>query len=140
MSGTLREGTSLLNPQILFEIPSDELSSVIQKVNYMYIEDFGRYYFVNNIVSVGYDLWSITAHVDVLKSYASQIKASNAIINRQESLFNIYLDDPEFKCQVNPHILQKEFPSGFDTGNIHFVLTVAGSNSSSSSTTTTGTV
>ena len=87
----LKEDTSILDPVLILESP-DNLSGY----NYMYCETFGRYYFINNIESVGNNLWRITAHVDVLETYKTQILANTAILDRQTNFFNTYLNDDEW--------------------------------------------
>ena len=113
---------SILNPEI--EV---ELSSVPYNANYMYIADFGRYYYIDEIVTVRTGLYRIRGTVDPLMSFATQIKACTGIVKRAESeaAYNLYLNDGSFRAYSNPHIITKEFPSGFNT--IDFVLAVAGS-------------
>lgn len=120
-TGTLRESTDLLNPTIrLTNIPTNSLT----KMNYLYSPELGRYYFVTNIQIVRENVFDIECHVDVLMTYAAEIKAQTAVIKRQENLWNLYLDDGIFKVYNNPNIVTKAFPSGFTTQN--FVLAVAG--------------
>lgn len=119
LEGTLREATSILNPTIKIEGLTD-----IDKINYMYIPDFGRYYFVNDIRSIRSNLYEVSAHVDVLMTYAEQIKQQKAVIRRQENVWNTYLDDGTFKAYQNPLIVTKLFPNGFN--NNSFVLALSG--------------
>ena len=119
LEGTLRESTSILNPTIKIEGLTD-----IEKINYMYIPEFGRYYFVNDIRSIRNNLFEISAHVDVLMTYAEQIKQQKAVIRRQENVWNTYLDDGTFKAYQNPLIVTKLFPNGFNDNS--FVLALSG--------------
>lgn len=120
VTGTLKDRTSILNPTILIE---GDISSVIA-CNYMTIPTFGRSYFVNDIVSVHNNLYEISAHVDVLTTYKTGIRANTGITKRQASNYNLYLDDGSLKIYNNPKIVTKVFPSGF--GTAEFVLAVAG--------------
>lgn len=120
VSGTLKESTSIIDPVIKIEC---DLSDLVQ-CNYMTIPDFGRSYFVNNIRSITADIAEFSCHVDVLSTYAQQIRSNNAIIKRQENRWNLYLNDGSFKVYQNPLVLTKAFPSGFTTQE--FVLAVAG--------------
>lgn len=120
LSGTLRAETSVIDPVIIVE---GDLSSFVN-CNYMTIDSFNRKYFVNNIRSIRNGLFEITAHVDVLTTYANQIRQNNAIIARQEKKWNLYLNDGVFKTYQNPHIVTKAFPSGFTEQ--HFIFSVAG--------------
>lgn len=120
-TGTLKAETSIIDPVILIEC---ELSDVIN-ANYMTISSFGRSYFINNIRSIRSGLVEFSCHVDVLSSFADEIKSNSAIIHKQENEWNLYLNDGSFKVYQNPMVLTKAFPSGFTTQE--FVLAVAGS-------------
>ena len=120
ISGTLREKTSLIDPVIVIE---GDLSNYVN-CNYMTISAFNRSYFINNITSVSNNLFEISAHVDVLTTYKTQIRTNDAIIARQEKKWNLYLNDGVFKTYQNPYIVTKAFPSGFTSQ--HFVFSVAG--------------
>lgn len=121
LTGNLRNQTSIVDPVI--EV-TGILATTVAACNYAYIPEFGRYYFVKNITSVRTNVWVIECHVDVLKTYATQIKAQTAVIKRQEKKYNLYLNDEMFKTYQNPEIITKLFPSGFSTHN--FVLAIAG--------------
>ena len=121
ITGTLKAETSIIDPIILIE---GDLSNYIG-CNYMTISSFGRSYFVNNIRSIRTNLFEISAHVDVLSSFAKGIRSNSAIVRRQENKWNLYLNDGTFKVYQNPNVLTKAFPSGFTKQE--FVLAVAGS-------------
>ena len=86
-TGSLKDQTSIINPSILVN------SAGVPQGNYARINAFGRYYFITDIISVRNELWEIKMHVDVLQTYASQIRACGALISRQEYSFNSYLKD-----------------------------------------------
>lgn len=121
VSGELKTETSIVDPVILIEC---DLSAVTG-CNYVSIPTFGRSYFVNNIRSIRSGLVEFSCHVDVLSSFAEQIKQNTAIVRKQENNWNLYLNDGSFKIYQNPNVLTKAFPSGFT--NQEFVLAVAGS-------------
>lgn len=121
VSGVLKEDTSIIDPVIKIEC---DLSS-FTGCNYMTIPAFGRSYFVNNIRSIRNGLVEFSCHVDVLSTFAGQIRNNRAITKRQENKWNLYLNDGSFKVYQNPMVLTKAFPSGFTTQE--FVLAVAGS-------------
>lgn len=124
LSGTLKAETSIIDPIILVE---GNLASFVT-CNYMSIPTFSRKYFINNIRSIRNGIFEISAHVDVISSFSTQILANKAIIRRQENNWNLYLNDGSFRVYQNPMVLTKAFPSGFTTQE--FVLAVAGSASS----------
>lgn len=121
VSGVLKEETSIIDPVIKIEC---KLSDVT-RCNYLSIPEFRRSYFVNDIRSIRNGLVEFSCHVDVLSTYAEQIKNNTGIIKRQENEWNLYLNDGSFKVYQNPNVLTKAFPSGFTTQE--FVLAVAGS-------------
>lgn len=118
--GVLKEETSIIDPVIKIEC---ELSDVTI-CNYITIPVFRRSYFVNNIRSVRNGLVEFSCHVDVLSSFADEIRGNTAIIKRQENNWNLYLNDGTFKVYQNPNVLTKAFPSGFTTQE--FILAIAG--------------
>ena len=121
VSGTLKEQTSIIDPVI--KIQAD--LSALKYCNYMYIAEFGRYYFVNDIKSVTGSIIEVSGHVDVLSTYAQQIRSNTAITRRQENNWNLYLNDGTFRVYQDPKVITKAFPSGFTTQEL--VLAVAGS-------------
>lgn len=120
-----KEDSSVENPNIVITTGSD-----ITECNYMYIADLHRYYFIREIGVVRAGVYYIRGHVDVLSTYASEIKACSAIISRQENLYNMYLDDPEFKTLNKSQVVAKKFSSGSFTKNMQYILVVAGGGNS----------
>ena len=120
LDGTLKDGTSILDPSILCY----HLDSYIPDINYFYIDEFARYYFITGVEIVRTDLWQISGHVDVLATYKDQILANRAIIQRNQNNYNLLLNDGLFKTQQNPRIATIPFSTGFTTSN--YVLALAG--------------
>ena len=120
-TGTLREQTSIIDPVI-----SIETAENISGYNYMYIPEFGRYYYIRGIDSVKNNLWKVSAHVDVLMSFKSQILQNSGVIERQENKWNLYLPDPDFQTSNKTQIQTKKFPKGF--GNRSYILVISGNN------------
>lgn len=125
VTGTLRAGSSLIDPVLLIEANAPGFHA--NGYNYCYVEEFGRYYFITDIVSVNYTLWEIHCHVDVLMSYKDQIKEQTAIVARQEAKYNLMLDDGVFMAYQNPKIQTKYFSVEGPFEHQEFVLVVAGS-------------
>ena len=121
VEGVLKDSCTIVDPVIKIE---DIPGSNIADLNYIYIASFNRYYYVNNIEIENNKLFILHCHVDVLKTYASGIRSNNAVISRQENLYNLYLPDGAFKTYANPHYQIVKFPSGFS--GYYYVLTVAG--------------
>lgn len=121
LTGTLREGTSIIDPVIKIECNIADVAGC----NYMTIDAFGRRYFVKDIISVRNNLVEFHCHVDVLSTYKNGIRNNTGIVKRQENLWNLYLNDGSLKIYQNPNIITKEFPNGFNTQE--FVFAVSGS-------------
>ena len=77
--GTLRQGVSLLSPSRFIEEHSFDK---LRFVNYAYIQEFDRYYFVTNISVATEGLIQIDRKEDVLMTYQGIIKSSSGIIAR----------------------------------------------------------
>lgn len=120
ITGTLRDDCSIINPVIMIE---DTAGFDLKYTNYAYIEEFGRFYYINNIVCKN-NLFELQMHVDVLKTHANGIRNNNAVISRQQHRYNLYLQDGVFKTYAYPHIEIKQFPNGFTDYN--FIFSVAG--------------
>lgn len=87
LSGVLREESSITDVIITFT------STDLPTFNYVYIEAFNRYYYVNDITSLKKDLWQMTLSVDVLMSYKEAILACTGFVDRNENEFNADLID-----------------------------------------------
>lgn len=79
ITGTLRGETNTSNIQMLLNIVD------LNPYNYMYIADFDKYYFITNIISVRSGLWLVTASIDVLESFKSEILSLDVILESTES-------------------------------------------------------
>lgn len=121
ITGTLKTQTDLVDIKLMIENAS------VFDYNYLYISEFSRYYYITDIQSVRNGLWEVTAHVDVLTTYASGIRALTGIIGRQENLFNVFLSDSEVKVEADRQVTTVNFPTDvFNLQTESFILTVAG--------------
>ena len=124
LSGELRNQTSVLNPTIRIE-SSDNISGY----NYCYISEFGRYYYITDIVSVRTNCWVISLRCDVLMSYKDEIQSMNVILNNtQETGLSNYLASPNWVNLVKTKTDIKVFPSGLSEQG-EFILITAGGDS-----------
>lgn len=83
------EPTDRINPVIILDQSKVDLTSV----NYMYIPEFGRYYFITNIVGVAGGKKEVYGHVDVLYTYDTYIRNCRVIAERSTNQQNAYLHD-----------------------------------------------
>ena len=116
ITGTLRDETDIVNPEILIEF-----DGTLTDCNYMYIQALSRYYFITKIESVRTKLWRVTAHCDVLKTYSEAILGTECVVARSESRYNLYLNDSMFKVYANPRLQIAKFPNKF-TGESYVLV------------------
>lgn len=121
----LDEGSDILNPTLLFN-SSGWTSAAISRINYVFIQEFNRYYYVDNITIVRQNMLKLKCHVDVLMTYKSQIRSNYAVISRQKNNYNLQLNDSQFKVEQKPRYQYLNLPNGFSGES--FVLAVAGAN------------
>lgn len=123
LDGTLRKQTSATS----LSIDIEKTNPLTYDYNYMYIGEFDRYYFIDDISSVRNRLWTISASTDVLMSFKNDILESSVILDKVENelVANLYLDDGSFVMDSRKYNEIKEFPNGLnETGE--FILICAG--------------
>lgn len=121
LTGSLRDEADIVDPEILIEF-----NGTLVDCNYMHIPELNRWYFITKIDSVRTNLWRVTGHCDVLKTYSEAILGTEAVIARQEFQWNLYLNDSMFKAYSNPRLQCANFPNKF-TGQ-SYVLVMNGAN------------
>ena len=124
-TGVMRDSCSIIDPVILFE--TELIPELMTKSNYCIIEEFGRCYYITNIISVTNKLWEFHLHVDVLMTYRDQLRQQSGIVSRQVNQRNMYVDDGWFMAQQNPHKYLRTFSNASPFENQEFVLAIAGS-------------
>jgi hypothetical protein len=90
---------------------------ISQEVNYVYIPDFERYYFIDRMEFDGRIL-NLYLSVDVIQSFKSEILAHSATIKRNENFNNGYLVDEKYNVYSYEEVLTKSFPSGMTNDSI----------------------
>ena len=79
-----------------FDITAFELliknSDFNSEYNYCYIQDLGRYYFIDSVERMNGTIYKIRLSVDVLKSFSTQIENINAIITKSENPDDNFVD------------------------------------------------
>ena len=109
ITGNFRDNVTLLNPTIVIEsgnygfvyadyIPvidengtnvtiKKEVSS-LPACNYIYIKEFERYYYVENIVIISPSLFELHCSIDILMSYKNGINTLEAFVERNQFTYN----------------------------------------------------
>ena len=119
LEGSLKDSSSIIKPVILSEY--DDPTAF----NYVYIDEFARYYFVNDVVVVRDGLLRISLTVDVLESFSAGILAQNVIVDNSTNDYNLYLPDDNLLTLVKTKTDIVNFPSGLlESGE--FILITAG--------------
>lgn len=116
-----KDDVDILNP--VLEIAYDAL---LTTANYLYVPDWGRYYYINNITT-GMQRLFFECHVDVLKSYDVDIRKLSCVIARQENSTNanLYLNDGMWHNLQYKQIARAIYNKSFDdTGS--YVLAICG--------------
>lgn len=92
LQGEIKTEIDILNPILQIKTSTD-----LSLYNYIEIPLFNRKYFCNCRGLQG-NMWEINCHVDVLSTYASEIKACKAFVQRtaSESKTNYYMNDGAF--------------------------------------------
>lgn len=75
VTGTLRDKCNVLTPELL-------VKTDVREFNYVYIEEFKRYYYVKDITQYRQGMWVCQLKVDVLMSYRDSILEFNGIVSR----------------------------------------------------------
>lgn len=120
---TLKGDVDLTNPVFILSGNVADYATI----NYMYVPKFKRYYFLDppRVLPGENGLVEVSGHCDVLTTaWTSGLKALDAIVDRQETYYNLYLNDGTFQACANDNVVTKEFPYGFSTPK--YVLVVAG--------------
>lgn len=116
LEGTLRDGTSIINPTILINVTGANQAKVLS-CNYAYISEFSRYYFIRDINIYRNNLWYITLEVDVLNTYHTQILALRAIVARSESAGSVEVVDENAVFSTEP-VIHEQVPANVSGSNI----------------------
>ena len=136
--GVFRESTSLINPSIQIAITSSDYLKVyanetqvkdnqgvdiitiadipaLFKCNYVYINEFGRYYYITDIICIRNNLYELQCKVDVLMSHKAKILAlKQCLIERNQYNYNKFLNDDNYQTDslVDIEYIEPWYDSG----------------------------
>ena len=116
---TILETTDVVRPTVRIQT-----SLNLSGYNYMYIERYGRYYYIERIETTPTGMWVLYTRCDVLMSFKSDILALDGTLTRSEVRFNGYLNDSEYKAMAYRKIVTKQFPNAIN--NDCFILMTVG--------------
>ena len=117
----LKNDTSIIKPT--FILSNDNIN--FKELNYLYCVDFGRYYYIDNITLLNGNLIALECHVDVLMSFANDIKNASVLVLNSETETNNYLPSNIWRNDVRETTEILNFQSGFNN-EPQFILITAG--------------
>lgn len=120
--GTLRAQSSVMSPTFTVQDTS------VVGYNYCYIPDFGRWYYINGIDALRANLYELSLGMDVLMTYATEIRNNTAIIDRAESgtTANVYIDNGTFINTSKLETATYNFSGGFNDTPEYILITAGG--------------
>lgn len=121
LTGTLREGCDILNPDIRVNYNVGYL-----QCNYAYIADFGRYYYFREPPTIEGDIMTIKLHADALYNYLQIILKSQCIAERSASNYELMLEDSAVSALSGYDVFSRSLPYEFRPDMGRYVLAVAG--------------
>lgn len=122
VEGVLRDNCSIINP--IFEINAVDITGY----NYCYIEAFGRYYFISDIISKTTGLWEIHCNVDVLMSFIEDINNSFVLLENTTltEAENYLSDNNVWTSKVKTFTDIIPFGSGLSDSGEYILITAGG--------------
>lgn len=113
----------VINPVLIMKYKESYLTNS----NYMYIEEFKRYYFITVTVMTGGNVM-IKGTVDVLMTADNAIRNNGAcVVKRNEYNSSAYVGDMQTTLSTKPSTVVKKFPYTFKNFSI-FLLAAGGTN------------
>lgn len=128
LSVVLKDETSVQKPTLLLRYTPN----ISKDLNYFYIKEFERWYFVTDIRAVRNDLIEISGKTDVLstafwrkdENNKSRLGKCEGILYRSQKYHNLYINDGYFKVNNYPEVETHPFSKSFN--NHSFVMMIAG--------------
>lgn len=121
LTAHIKENTSIVDPTFIIDNPGSV------NFNYIKVTEWGRHYFVRDITALTGNRLAVSCHVDVLSTYASGIKACEAIIDKQQGdrMTSPYIDDGSYVMTCDKVIQSYNWPNGFNQ-HTTIVITAGG--------------
>ena len=128
----LKEDTSIIEPSILIVKEAAQSYTDLLSYNYAYIADFGRYYFVRNVISVSNVLVEFILEVDALSSFKTDIGNANEYVFRSASSYDGDIVDSLYPTKGNTDLVIGDFTATapFVPANTTYILGIVNNISS----------
>ena len=88
--------SSIISPTFTLSGISD---SVVARMNYIYIPDWQRFYYVTDIKTELGKHYTIECYVDAIMSFYPQIKSLSCFVRRQKNKYNNYIPDTKIPAR-----------------------------------------
>lgn len=124
------EDNNVNNPYIIINMINN-----YNDINYCYIPDLGRYYYITAFQVLTADRLRINLKCDVLMSFADDIKTANALISRSNTVGNVLISDNAQPTRADDILTNLafsncEFLRGIGAANYSFLLNTFGGENS----------
>ena len=116
----LKEGCSIDRPVIQFSAAA----AIMATLNYCYIPDFGRYYWITDRSSMVNGVMELTLESDPWTSFDTQLRAVTATVDRSASNWQGFLYDNGYQILAYKTSAIRNFPNSID--NDTMILTTVG--------------
>ena len=120
LTGNVKGTFDTLNPIVQFNYNVN-----LKNVNYAYIPEYGRYYFVSPPIISGKTVY-LKMHVDVLFTYRAIIMKSPCIAIRSSNRGNLYFQDDYIQFEEGYRYNVSKFPYRFDSESGTYILCISG--------------
>lgn len=93
--------------------------------NYIYVKQWGRFYFIEDIVLDG-SRCLVKCHIDVLETYASDIKSLKLLVERSQNVTNGFIVDEQAPVNANRVISKTTLTNLIPKGESIIINTTGG--------------
>lgn len=103
----LKEETSIRNPSFILADPMPAIT---------YVQAFGNYYFVDDIINMDANRSEVVCSLDVLATYKASILGYTAFVERSASNYDSFVNDNLLSSRqliINEQMIQTELPDFF---------------------------
>ena len=115
--------SSILNPTLLLITNLNEMLDS----NYIYIAEWKRYYYIDDVIIITGGRYELHCSVDVLESFKKEILNLTCIIDKQDQTnYNKYKDDGSFVTENRVFNTVISFNNGFNDSGEYILITAGG--------------
>ena len=117
-----RKEFDIENPVIVVEISAADIT----KYNYVYIEDFHRYYFINNHRALRTGLYELECEEDYLYTWKESVYSWTVELERAQYDWNLYFKDNAFMALEGHNLNVIEFPNSLPSTKHNIIIVNGG--------------